>query len=39
MSVFVTPLAPDFTKPAVLPNGSFNGVFNFYKWKEIVQLY
>ena len=39
MSVLVTPPAPDFTKPAVLPNGSFDGVFNFHKWKEIVLLY
>ena len=28
MSVLVTLPAPDFTKPAVLPNGSFDGVFN-----------
>ena len=30
MSVLVTHLAPDFTKPAVLPNGSFNEAFNFH---------
>src|SRR4030065_585270 len=30
MSVFVTPLAPDFTKPAVLPDGSFDEIFNFH---------
>ena len=30
MSVLVTHLAPDFTKPAVLPNGTFNDTFNFH---------
>jgi len=30
MSVLVTHLAPDFTKPAVLPDGSFNEAFNFH---------
>ena len=29
MSVLVTHFAPDFTKPAVLPNGSFNESYNF----------
>ena len=30
MSVLVTHLAPDFTKPAVLPDGTFNDAFNFH---------
>ena len=29
MSVLVTHFAPDFTKPAVLPDGSFNETYNF----------
>src|SRR5574340_1426680 len=29
MSVLVTRFAPDFTKPAVLPDGSFNETYNF----------
>ncbi len=29
MSVLVTHSAPDFTKPAVLPDGSFNEAYNF----------
>ncbi len=30
MSVLVTQVAPDFTKPAVLPDGSFNDTFSFH---------
>jgi peroxiredoxin (alkyl hydroperoxide reductase subunit C) len=30
MSVLVTHLAPDFTKPAVLADGTFNDAFNFH---------
>jgi peroxiredoxin (alkyl hydroperoxide reductase subunit C) len=30
MSTLVTYLAPDFTKPAVLPNGSIDENFNFH---------
>lgn len=30
MSVLVTRLAPDFTKPAVLPDGNFNEAFNLH---------
>ena len=30
MSILVTLPAPDFTKPAVLPDGSFDEVFNFH---------
>lgn len=29
MAVLVTHFAPDFTKPAVLPDGSFNETYNF----------
>lgn len=30
MTMLVTHPAPDFTKPAVMPNGSFNDKFNFH---------